>query len=1124
MRTQLVEVFLGDEIDDVHERRFLNRLRTDLEQRAVRAHIYANFVAGRDQRQVDFLIRTAHRLVHAELKTVEQSVPLVAEVNGPWHQELPGQELRSLGRSYHRQAHQTTYAISDDMHELAIQGEVPAAKGKYYSHIDTVVCLVPDVPPHSRLTRYKHVDVVGYQALLDRLQTPGRPPEWTDQHWDAFQRKLGLYKPPTDSPGEADRRLSLEVLADYRRRFSDSHRAGLHHIVPIRARVEGEGDSGVGLDEADPAVILAEAVAAQRVAVFTGPSGGGKSHLSHHVALATAGRGGLPVWVRCAEYQPGKFSVALARAVAPFTAEEPLTLLQRAAATGSPAVVILDGLNECPPQARVELLEQLNALRLRIPAAAIITSTESVILADAGGVVRLTAQLPQAEERSALLASYGAVDLPGAEAFRTPLELSLAALCAEDLPSDADRGDVFDAYIQRRCPSETTRAALRHLASEMDDQLRRSLTVAEARGVLQRSDRFSPDTVDDVLRSALLARSYGRVTFVHELFGRFLAAEQLVLESADNDALALALRDPRRGDLMEFVLGVEHDLDRRHGLLLSLADARLLRAAVMGQFGGITTDRVRADVAAALAEAQLDTANAVMTPELAHPESDLGDAYPVAWRVRRPRTPTQQALLHTAGACLADGLFIPETAALLRATDEKCAEAMRQLREKGHRAAITATVQAAYAALTYGPDREATRLPASVILTTCHHERINRYSRPSSRATAVSMQAATGSTPRWGGLYATLLLVNPDSPADLALLPELLRTAWSAGGYHLRLEALTKVHDFARVVDDTTRSQLRDVLDGCDTGGDIMLNSALIEALAAYDLIEPINTADDIRRQITAVLREPENPVAWDTAQGIVGRLFEDESVVGPYSEVIQELDDACALQLYVMAARSEQASFSHDWTMREIAERVDSSDRQALEVLRRAASTLNWEHFMAQEAVSVHLEGLRGLARCGDELPPPTATGGDLAHRTWRVVDELIFPLLRDEAPDPEQSSRHWGELLDLCAPAAVDVLVHLRQHQTYEFGSAPTIYSRLVDTYRDEVRQLFEWGLVNRERLVTTLRAGSRDGLAAHVVAELGALGNANTAALLRDYVPDPVLGRLAVEAIGAIEDVGR
>jgi hypothetical protein len=89
------------------------------------------------QRQVDFLVATEHRLVNTELKTVDQSLQLIGGINGPWTQELPGGKHRSLERNFYRQAHDTTFAISDDMQQLARLGEVPRVSGKYYSQFDT---------------------------------------------------------------------------------------------------------------------------------------------------------------------------------------------------------------------------------------------------------------------------------------------------------------------------------------------------------------------------------------------------------------------------------------------------------------------------------------------------------------------------------------------------------------------------------------------------------------------------------------------------------------------------------------------------------------------------------------------------------------------------------------------------------------------------------------------------------------------------------------------------------------------------------------------------------------------------------------------------------------------------
>jgi hypothetical protein len=572
MGIHTIQVFLGDPIEDDDEQRVLNRLRADLGRRGIPARIYANFVAtGKQQRQVDLLVVTAARCVQLEVKNLDPDLPLIGQANGPWRQVLPGGQQRHLDRNYFRQAREATFAISDVMRTLARRGDVPA-DGQFYRHVDTVVCLHPDIPAKSKLDRFEHVSVIGYDQLADRLAAPGPRPRWHDSHWDAFARHLGLYRDSQESPAEQARRASLAVVDDYRRRFAAGLHAGLHELVPVTAQVDGTADGS-------PLNAIVAAAAAGGMVTVTGPSGGGKSHAARHAALALAGQGRLPIWVRCSEYAKGRFSVLLARAAAPYTVDQPLDLLRRASDAGAVPVLILDGLNECPAGLARELVEQLAAARLRVPCGVVVTSSAEVPLLDAGNIRRVELQLPGPAEREALLSSYDAPDCPAPEAFQTPLELALAAECASELGPEATAADLFDAYIRRRADSPV-RGALRRLASELDAKVRSSLTVPEASLLLERA---AAPSVDSVLNCPLLDVGQGRVSFRHEQFARFLTAEHLVIEAPRPAELARALGDPRHADLREFAAGIERDDDRRFDLLLALADEKLLVAAAGGE-------------------------------------------------------------------------------------------------------------------------------------------------------------------------------------------------------------------------------------------------------------------------------------------------------------------------------------------------------------------------------------------------------------------------------------------------------------------------------------------------------------------------------------------------------------
>jgi hypothetical protein len=1108
--TAHIEVFLGEPIAHDTEQAFLARLRADLSRRGCRVRIYANFITRSLQRQVDFLVVTDHRAVHTELKTLDQGLPLIGGINGPWAQELPGGKRRSFERNFCRQALDATFAVSDDMHQLARLGEVPRVSGKYYSHFDTVVCVAPDIPTGSRLDPHRHVDVVGYRQLLDRLTTDGPKPAWTDEHWDAFARYLQLVPEEPDSPGQAARRAAAAVLDDYRRRFAAAHRRDLHEYVPLPARTAKQVMP-------DPLPVLTAAMTEQRVVTFTGPSGAGKSHTARHAAVAVTANGGIPVWVRCAEYQRGRFSHALSRAVAPFTTEAWLPLLRQAASSGSPVAVILDGFNECVPADQAELLEQLDALRLQVPAAAVVTSTTQAPLPRTD--LDLKAVIPDAATRAVLLASHGRADgVAGAEAFQTPLELALAANCGQQLRPGATATELFDAYIGHVCPTETTRAGLRRLASEMDRQLRGSLTIAEIRMLLYRhAGSSTPEAeTDAVLSSPLLTLTQGRAGFTHELFGRFLTAEQLVLDTGDTAAVADALRDPRHADLLVHAVALVHGLSRRD-LLLAVADPGLLSEAVRGKYGNETASAIRAEVAAALAEATAATSDAQLVRQDGGPD----DMYEGQWKTATPRTSSQQALLQVAGTCLAEGRFLDETSRLLDATDRRCAAQMRQLRDDGHRTAISTVVRATYSGFYYTDERELQKLPASVVINACEHSRIWRQRpgpQPSPARTMWDSPALT--PPRWGRLTAALLLLNSDDPEDTRMLPDMFTAAWAANGYHLRLTALQTAWEHARSADTATRERMRAALDDCDTSN-IFMNSSLFEALAAYGGIDPVNTEESIRAEIDTILTAPRDPDAQAAARRVVGMVFEDQALHGPYAEVLFALEPADYLRLHVMAALSEEFPFDRDWMMNAIVERIEFIDDDAKTALRNAILNMDWDSPSRQETVGAHLIALRGWAAIAEDLPPAAETDGNITRRAWRIIDELLFALLQGSDPAGSKLSALWAELLDLCAPAAADVLAHLKAARMREHNpDEPGMYERLLAACPDQVRQLIEWAIRNPDRLVATFTNGPAQDHLGDLVEDLAVIGTDDTATLLQSYVSDTEIGSAAVTAIRAIK----
>lgn len=150
-------------------------------------------------------------------------------------------------------------------------------------------------------------------------------------------------------PGETD-----AMSRDYCRQFVTDHGRDLSTQVPTAARVDEVDVEDVGL--------AARLLDGEAVVVW-GPSGVGKTLMSDHAAVEVARSGGLPIWLEAAAYD-GDFDALLGRSVAPFTTYPARELIQAASNAGMVVAVIVDGVNECPPTMRCDLLRQVGSIRL----------------------------------------------------------------------------------------------------------------------------------------------------------------------------------------------------------------------------------------------------------------------------------------------------------------------------------------------------------------------------------------------------------------------------------------------------------------------------------------------------------------------------------------------------------------------------------------------------------------------------------------------------------------------------------------------------------------------------------------------------------------------------------------
>jgi hypothetical protein len=700
-------------------------------------------------------------------------------------------------------------------------------------------------------------------------------------------------------------------------------------------------------------------------------------------------------------------------------------------------------------------------------------------------------------------------------AFASPHELSIAAQCVGDLPPSPTHGDVFEAYVRRRAPTSDVRLGLRLIAAVMRAQYRLSIQVDEAWRQLSREPALaaSPAAVDATFSSPLLRAQQGRLSFVHEDFAKFFAAEHLMLSAQDGRGLGDRLRLPRHADLRDLALSLEVDDRRLSEALVELADPAVIATAMRGGLGRRAQAATRGVVERALAAAHrvTDPANCRLTarPDGSDPFAVLVDG--VSWVVDRPLAPEHESPLEAAGMCVRDGHFVDEVVELLDRTDLVCARAAQELADAGSKRAISVTVAATY------PQVARSALPGSRLVYACEMNEMGPWREDAPAAAVLERLAGDLARRRnWGRLYTTLLLTRRGSGVSDEFILALIKAGWNAVAYHLRLASMDLAQRFARRMSRSHREELASWLGSLESPH-LFLGSSVLEALAACSAIDSGRSVEDIHAEIDAVLAT-DGPEADALAAGFVTRQLEEQALVGPYCEAIEELAAAKRTRLFAKAVRGIEAdSFFGDFVLGEAA-KTDLDDEEVRQALIAKASVLPLGEFGSQSVISTHMTALDACAAFRPEPPlVEIPQSRPEALEVWRAVDRLLFAIFRRRRglPEPDVAGI-WSQLHPRLATEVPVVLQELQSGGAIHAREVSP-HDLLVAEHPGEVRRILEWALDQPAEVVGGFSIYS---LPEYAIEVLGRVGNGSTAELLRRYLDDPQLGPVAVRAIGRLE----
>jgi hypothetical protein len=1107
-----IDLYCGSPIELESEKHFLSKLSADLLAQGQSALVFANFFPDRNPHQIDFLLVTAQCACHVELKKL--TAPVFGRINGPWALRMPDNSHSRLGaKNPYRQALDGKFAISDQMHVFAAANAdvpLPSSGGKFYKHLESVVCVFPELLPGSSVYEDHKVRVRGYNELLAFLLRQRTKPPWTRAHWIAFAMHLGLVRADeAEDRTPPEIRAAQQVVCDYGRRFHGFYGRGVAALVPTSIQEEGQA---VSSDSLLPALQAGGHVQ------IVGPSGCGKSLLAKHMALASIRAGGLPILASAKEYE-GKLSSLLDRSVAHLYPDTAIQFLQAAARTGNRVALILDGFNECPQKRRKDLVKDLQAFYLRWSLPIVITTQEPLALPEPLQGKTLRFAPLNGDQKLAVLRSYAGDRVPAdadslCEAFHTPFELSLVADCLTDSGARDSRAALFDAYIGRRCEQTSNPALVRSILCAVADRMRRrllsSLPASDVRRVAATTlghEGGRMHHLAEALACGLLDMRQGRCAFRHELLERSCQAEALVRECGPGEGLAKALILPRNRGLTEFVIGLETEPAAIRRYLEGVAEHSVLCHCLRGRYGEIAREVAIEDCSKLLQAAERALEGVDVQLVDSGPWKQLVLTGSPSW------SGYDVAVMNAIGNVIPDGIFLNESLRLIAHTDDLCQAALAGKPGKNGTLPLGEAAQlfAALYVWMHGDDRAF--FPASAICRAGSDR--ERLSAEKPVTDAVLNVAATLESRTPGELLLLCNLLHSAGPDLHPVLPRLIRKCWKTAIYHLRAAALQMAEWNAATVQGEARDEIKAVI-GALHSRNALLSTRIVDAMLRYDMVEPFISPDGVAQDLHQILRSPEDPTCRELAHHIVASMFE-EVYQEAYWDEVHALSQGDRVLLLTMAALgAPEGGLCEDWALKEL---LRLGDKRALPAFEHWATRLDTKECFAQQAAWCYVLGVIGCARFLAE-PPALLNPQSDVERAWQAYGNILFWLYKPGL-SPEQrraaAALPWQQLQTEWPFDAVDPLMQLEDVILTWGPPARRVVDDLCAEFRDQVRQVLEFGLKNRARLTGFFGRMPMDGYEfARMVGRLAAVGDRRTARLLESFVETPDLGRLAVEAV--------
>ncbi len=969
--------------------------------------LLANFTLGPKRRQIDLVVATDDTAVVVEIKGYLH--PVKGGVNGSWKLDLGEEKERHLGsRNPYEQALTNRFVVTDQLSAIC---SISSDKAK--AAVAGMLCLHPEPMVGSRIPESDFKLIIGgYEELLAMLNTARRD-ALPLKEWRRFAQALELNRGGVALPAEAE-----GIVAQYL--------AAYHDLASVSAGPYIEPQ----FDEADTTRRIAERIKAGAQAQIVGTSGSGKTELIKVVARLTAEAGSMPIFLRAREFET-RLAPLLQTSIARSTALRPSQLFKAAARIGAEIVLFVDGINECPPDRRSELVEALQAARLKFGARLVLTTQEPISLPTIlrGEMIRLLQ--PDTIQSQRLVAAHLGRELTdnelrSVEVVATAHDAAVLAAVLET-PSKIDgRFALYHSFVRKRlhdASTETVERSLAGLATSMRMNFVSSLPVPAAERML---DGNNSKTREAACSAGLIRTNDNQLAFRHDLIADFFAAAEILHRAKSAEELSEIARQPINAELREFLLGGCGSTSEIEAMIGNEPDPRLLRAAFLGHAGqkprNYVVGRLR-DLISVLRRNYCSITLAL--PEGLSNERDLSSLVP-SFRDKLENGGIDSAYLGLIPCALSDSL-LPDLLDLFASVDRRLSSEAQRLQS------VYPDLRISWHAAAYG----------SVYGMHHHHadgrdlQKLlqgiqNRGFYGSDGVPTLYLEGYLDSfeTLSPGQIF---LLVGALRAASNAPLPsrfvELVQHTWDLRIYHLRLLICDVIRFRGTELPRDQRQAISEALHGWMSNQNIFINSIIIDALEGVDGIEIEITVEDAVEEYESMLALPDTPEACTLALGAITRTY-DHPFRDIYWEAFYEaLPVEKRQKLLLLGLRDERRDpWSIDDVLRALLREPTSA---AAPELQKLAQIPIVESHSPQLALNVYANSIALLAKLAVPLALPDPPPINPASQAWYRAAPLIYALNIDPTFSSGKMAAEVNNFRACGAAEAFDVVQRLTRER---------------------------------------------------------------------------------------------